>query len=194
MPDHLKLYLFGDQTFHVHPHFKSLLQSRDNPVLDDLLVKAYNVIRTELHKMPLQFKYDLPRFTCLEDLVLWRQDGKRCVPLDMAITCLYQLGAFISQADPDDFAADKVRLVGLCTGALAAAAVSCSRSILDLVPLAIHSIVVAFRVGLLVTDCARRLTLPLENDQSWSIIVPRSTAAEAVDHFCSQTVSCLPCL
>lgn len=194
MPDHLKLYLFGDQTFHVHPHFKSLLQSRDNPVLDDLLVKAYNVIRTELHKMPLHFKHDLPRFTCLEDLVLWRQDGKRCVPLDMAITCLYQLGAFISQADPGDFAADKVRLVGLCTGALAAAAVSCSRSIVDLVPLAVDSIVVAFRVGLLVTDCARRLTLPRENDQSWSIIVPRSTAAEAVDQFCSQTVSCLPCL
>ena len=191
MSDHLKLYLFGDQTFHLHPHFEMLLRSRDNLILDNLLVKAYNVIRTEIHKLPPQVRDALPRFTCLEDLVLWRQDGRRCVPLDMAATCLYQLGAFIIQANPGDFAADKARVLGLCTGALAAAVVSCSRSTLDLIPLAIDAIVVAFQIGLLVRDCAGRVIGLDENDQSWSIIVPGSTAVEVINQFCAQTVICL---
>lgn len=45
--------------------------------------------------------------------------------------------------------------LGLCTGALAAAAVSCSSNTLELLPLAVDAIRVAFRVGMLVEKMAR---------------------------------------
>lgn len=95
MANNLKLYLFGDQTYDIRANFKKLLQRRDNPVLDDFLAKAYDAIRVELFRLPPEVREDLPRFTCLEDLPYWDQSGKRCVPLDMAVTCMYQLGFFI---------------------------------------------------------------------------------------------------
>ena len=90
-----KLYLFGDQTYDVRQHLKDLLRYRTNPILEEFLVKAYDAIRMEIFTLPPQVRDGLPRFTCLDDLVLWKQDGKRCVPLDMAVTCIYQLGVFI---------------------------------------------------------------------------------------------------
>ena len=90
-----KLYLFGDQTYDVRQHQKDLLRYRTNPIIEEFLVKTYDAIRIELFTLPPQVRDGLPRFTCLDDLVLWKQDGKRCVPLDMAVTCMYQLGVFI---------------------------------------------------------------------------------------------------
>ena len=95
MADQMKLYLFGDQTFDIQPYFKDLIQYRENPVLEDFLVKAYDAIRTEIYKLPSDIRDDLPRFTCLDDIIFRKQGGRRCVALDMAVTCMYQLGAFI---------------------------------------------------------------------------------------------------
>lgn len=95
MVDQLKLYLFGDQTYDTQSHLRELMLYRHNPVLEDFLVKVYDTIRTEIYKLPAEIRDDLPRFTCLDDLVLWKQDGKRCIALDMAVTCMYQLGVFI---------------------------------------------------------------------------------------------------
>lgn len=95
MADQLKLYLFGDQTYDVQPYLKDLMRYRHNPVLEDFLVKAYNAIRTEIYKLPHKIRDDLPRFTCLDDLVLRKPGGIRCIPLDVAVTCMYQLGVFI---------------------------------------------------------------------------------------------------
>lgn len=95
MSDHMKLYLFGDQTYDIQPDLKDLLRYRHNPVLEDFLVKVYDTIRNDIYKLPNEIREELPRFTCLDDLVLWKQGGKRCIPLDMAVTCMYQLGAFI---------------------------------------------------------------------------------------------------
>ena len=95
MSDQMTLYLFGDQTYDIQQDLKDLLLYRDNPVLEDFLVRAYDTIRKDLYKLPDEIREDLPRFTCLDDLILWKQDGKRCIPLDMAVTCMYQLGVVI---------------------------------------------------------------------------------------------------
>ncbi|KAL7623783.1 fusarubin cluster-polyketide synthase [Parahypoxylon ruwenzoriense] len=206
MADQLKLYLFGDQTYDTRPHLKDLLKYRNNPALQDFLVKSYDTIRKEIYTLSPEIRNDLPRFTSLDDLVLWNQVGKRCVPLDMAVTCMYQLGNTAgdgegfenmstqtlndsySQADPWDYSAYNSRLLGLCTGALAAAAVSCSRSVLELIPLAVDAVTVAFRIGVHVTDVAQRVE-PLDApDRSWSIIVPGLASAEAVQKFCEESV------
>ena len=95
MSDQMTLFLFGDQTYEIQPEFKDLLRHRQNPVLEDFLHKAYDTIRKEIYTLPHQIREDLPRFTCLDDLVALKQGGKRCIPLEMAVTCMYQLGVFI---------------------------------------------------------------------------------------------------
>ncbi|KAI0017593.1 ketoacyl-synt-domain-containing protein [Xylariomycetidae sp. FL0641] len=187
MGDSMKLYLFGDQTFDIQADLKSLLRCRQDPVLEDFLEKAYEALRVEIYSLPSEVRDDLPRFTSLDDLVLWKQDGVRCIALDMAVTCLYQLGAFISRADSLDFSATKSPVLGLCTGALAAAAVGCSRNTLELVPVAVDAVVVAFRTGMHVTNMAQRLQSSEASDKCWSMVVPGSASADAVAKFCETT-------
>lgn len=187
-PNELKLFLFGDQTFDTQLHLKSLLAHRGNPILEDFLAKSYKAIRSGISQLSPQVRDDLPRFTCLDDLLLWKQDGKRCVPLDMAVTTMYQLGVYISQADASYYVPDNTLVAGLCTGSLTAAAVSCSRSTLDLVPMAVDAVTVAFRVGMLVTGRAASITSSHEAGESWSLIIPGSMGPEAVQRFCAETL------
>ena len=92
------LYLFGDQTFDVEPHLHKLLVAKNtNVVLKDFLDKTYDALRLQIFQLPKAVREELPRFTGIEDVLLWkRSDGSSCcVPLDMAITCMYQLGSFL---------------------------------------------------------------------------------------------------
>ncbi|KAL8677817.1 MAG: hypothetical protein Q9186_005797 [Xanthomendoza sp. 1 TL-2023] len=185
-----KLYLFGDQTYDVRSHHKDLLRHRSNPILEDFLVKAYNAIRIEIFTLPPQIRDDIPRFTSPDDLVMWKEVAKRCVPIDMAVTCMYQLGIFMSLEDsefpyPD---AEKDHILGICTGALAASAVSCSRSTLDLVSLGVEAVIVAFRTGVHVSDITQRIEPSQDVDQSWSMIVGGTNAARMVENFCEQSM------
>ena len=63
-------------------------------------------------------------------------------------------------------------VVGLCTGSLAAAAISASRSVFELVPAAIEAVLVAFRTGLRSVEVRQDIE---PNDQStspsWSMIL-----------------------
>ena len=97
MVGQMKLYLFGDQTFDIKPHLRGLLGSKDDLFLHSFLRTAYNAIRAEIYRLPPAVRNDVPRFTCLEDLISWGQGGGgwRCIPLAMATTTLWQLGAFM---------------------------------------------------------------------------------------------------
>ncbi|RCI15849.1 hypothetical protein L249_1704 [Ophiocordyceps polyrhachis-furcata BCC 54312] len=185
MGNDMQLYLFGDQTFDIQPHFKALLRQRSHPILEDFLTKAYDAVRAEIYKLPYDDRQDVPRFTSLDDLASWNQSGKRSIPLDMAVTCIYQLGSFISQTDSWDSSSSRV--AGICTGALAAAAVSCSRNAVELVPLAVEAVTAAFRVGMLVADVAQRVAPSKTLEESWSVLVPGAASYETVRSFCEQT-------
>ncbi|KAK4122076.1 ketoacyl-synt-domain-containing protein [Parathielavia appendiculata] len=188
MESNLKLYLFGDQTFDIQPHLRDLLGKRHNPIVQSFLVKAYDAVRAEIYQVPRPLRDDMPRFTCLEDLILYDHGSKRCLPLDMAVTSLYQLGVFLGQeADTWHCPGAKSSVLGLCTGALAAAAVSSSRNSLDLVQKAVDAVTVAFRIGMRVAEVAKRVTSSLKPDQHWSIIVPGSKAHEIIEKFIEHT-------
>ncbi|KAH8200904.1 hypothetical protein TruAng_004913 [Truncatella angustata] len=187
MSDEPKLFLFGDQTYDNQPYRKELLRDRQNPILENFLSKSYDVIRKEIFTLPVEVIESLPRFTSLDDLLLWKQDGQQCIPVDMAMTCLYQIGTFISQSSSWDFYSKGSGVVGLCTGALAAAAVVCTRNTLDLVPIGVDAVLVAFRTGMRVADMAQRLDPSESLSQSWSFVIPGLTSAEAVHKYCEQT-------
>lgn len=101
-PTQVNLYLFGDQTYDIGPHLKTLLleSKRGNVLLSDFLHRAYGALRKEIYHLSFQERESLPRFTCVEDLVLWRansaEEARQCVPLDMSLTCMYHIAAFIA--------------------------------------------------------------------------------------------------
>jgi hypothetical protein len=82
--------------------------------------------------------------------------------------------------------------MGLCLGGLAAAAVSCSRTTLDLIPRAVDAVVAAFRAGMHATEAAKRLVPRASQEElegNWSMVFTGSTSAEALERFCERTVS-----
>jgi iterative type I PKS product template protein len=93
-----------------------------------------------------------------------------------------------SQAQREYHNVTQCRVLGLCTGAFAAAAVSCSHNTVDLVPLAVEAVIAAFRTGIVVTDAAKRVAPWSDENQSWSLLVPGSASTEAVEKFREETV------
>lgn len=85
------------------------------------------------------------------------------------------------------------RALGICTGALTAAAVCCSRTVPELIPLGVHAIRVAFRIGILVADTARRIESPISSNLSWLLVLPGlKVAKESLDAFIELEVSLPP--
>ncbi|KAF2844227.1 ketoacyl-synt-domain-containing protein [Plenodomus tracheiphilus IPT5] len=185
MADHLNLFLFGDQTFDIRPHFSGLLEARDNLFLHAFLRAAYNALRNEIFTLSPEVRKDLPRFTCLEDLASWKDggSGKQCIALDMAMTTIWQIGKFILQGEANYKTSGSSVVVGLCTGTFAAAAVSCSANTTELVPLAIEAVTASFKTGILVENVARRLTSSQDLDQSWAMLIESASSAQLVRDF-----------
>ncbi|KAE8825964.1 hypothetical protein PTNB85_08909 [Pyrenophora teres f. teres] len=185
MTDHLTLFLFGDQTFDIRPHFSGLLKARDNLFLHAFLRAAYNALRKEIFTLSPEVRKELPRFTCLEDLASWKDggSGKQCLALDMAMTTLWQLGRYILQGESNYKTPGSSVFVGLCTGTFAAAAASCSANTTELVPLAVEAVVASFKTGILVENVARRLTSSQNLDQSWAMLIESAASAQLIHEF-----------
>lgn len=83
-------------------------------------------------------------------------------------------------------------VIGICTGALAAAAVSSCSSLSELLPAAVQTVQVAFRLGLCVVDVRDRIEQPTEDiPQSWSLVfsgLEPSKATSLIQEFCEETV------
>ncbi|TVY82050.1 Non-reducing polyketide synthase [Lachnellula suecica] len=175
MDGKITLYLFGDQSEDIAEGLRSLICSVRDPILDAFLTKSYEAIRSEFQRIPWSKSKSTPKFASLLDLLALQKGGFRSVPLSHALTMTYQIGLFIRQCHisgayphPTDS-----YLVGICTGTLAAAAISCSQSLSDLLPAAISVISIAFRAGLLASDVGARVVPSTENTEaSWGMIYP----------------------
>jgi hypothetical protein len=82
-------------------------------------------------------------------------------------------------------------IIGLCSGLLAAAAVSSFSSPSSCIPLAVETVRIAFRLGLHVDTVADRLRVKAHETESWSVLVSGITelvAKYAVEDFNTQNV------
>ena len=86
--------------------------------------------------------------------------------------------------------------MGLCTGALAAAAVASATSLTNLLPVAVRSAVVAFRTGLCAAETARSISIDCEDfKQDWSFLcvgLDVNTVKEGIEAFAASEVSPSP--
>jgi noranthrone synthase len=78
-------------------------------------------------------------------------------------------------------------MVGICIGSLAAAAISCTRSLSELLPVAVQAVGLSFRAGLLASDVSRRFCAHCDQSgQSWafkSLGLSTDGAVAKIDEF-----------
>ncbi|OCL05426.1 ketoacyl-synt-domain-containing protein [Glonium stellatum] len=176
MEENTSLFLFGDQTDDARSSLRVLLRTEFDPILETFVKKSYEAIRTELLR-PLRVENRRDwSFSNLLELLDLRLHGPQRVALDHAITTICQFGLFFKRCHglrglyPN---AISTNLVGLCTGSLAAAAISCCWTPSELLPVAVEVSVLSFRAGELAAETGARLRCnPSLSDSSWAIAIP----------------------
>jgi hypothetical protein len=63
------------------------------------------------------------------------------------------------------------RIVGICTGLLAAAAISTSKSLAELIPKAVDTVLLAFRIGLHAESMSDTIVGHDKSAKSWSLVL-----------------------
>ena len=88
-------------------------------------------------------------------------------------------------------------LVGLCTGLLAAAAISSARTAAELLPAAVEAVLVAFRVGICASGVRNRLAQGSSASACWSVVIPSlsgESASSLLNEFSESQVSTIDTL
>nr|WHN38863.1 polyketide synthase 2 [Elsinoe perseae] len=193
------ILLLGDQTADQSPLLRQLVLRRKNALVTTFHEQVSVALRDEVSKLPARQRRDIPSFLTLNTLVdLYYQGSKRLPILESTFVALTQLGHYIGyfSENPDRLPpAANTRVLGLCTGSLAASVIVSAKSLSELVPLAVEAVRIAFRAGACVDAAKRALQQPGEEKEPWSTIVmnvSEKDAQKALDDFHSSTGTSLP--
>ncbi|KAJ5379475.1 hypothetical protein N7509_012594 [Penicillium cosmopolitanum] len=169
-----RVYLFGDQTANFDSGLRRLLQAKNDSLLSSFFQKCYYALRKEISQLPPSQRQMFPRFTSVVDLLARYRESGPSAALESALTTIYQLGCFIhyygdlGHAYPSG---SESFIVGLCTGQLAAAAVSSSSTVGELITAGIETVVLALRLGMCVTKVRGLVEAAKSPSPSWSVLV-----------------------
>ncbi|CAK4034878.1 polyketide synthase [Lecanosticta acicola] len=167
--------LFGDQTAEQYPLLHRIVLRRDNALLSNFVERVALAIREETRNLPRSQRMSIPDFLTLSNLVeAYYQKGTKVPMLESAFVTVAQLGHYIgyfSEHPAELPAASNTRVLGLCTGLLAASAVVSARTVEELVTLGVHFVRVAFRSGAVVDSVRSVLGQPGQEQAPWSAIV-----------------------
>ncbi|KAL1305990.1 hypothetical protein AAFC00_004123 [Neodothiora populina] len=185
--------LFGDQTAEQYPLLRKVVLRYQNPLVSTFLERASVVLREEINALPRTQRDAIPDFLTISNLVEAYYEkgltGFKLPQMESALVTIAQLGHYIGyfSENSDDLPTKaNTRVLALCTGSLAAAAVVSAKTTSDLIPLAVETVRVAFRVGNCVNNAKLSLVQGDEKKESWSTIVAGVTneaAQKALDAY-----------
>ena len=208
------VYVFGDETFDYSKELHSLVHQNDDPLLISFFEKTYYALRAEIGSLPQHRQQDFERFSSFAELSAQKLEGLLHPSLDQALSCAYQLARFIRYIYELCFSLPSYALltsfstygqkwsypkaanscvIGICSGALAAAAVSSSTTFSNLLPAAVHSVVISFRTGLRSAEASLAINSSRGFRGDWSLLVSRITiveAQQAINDFSGASVGC----
>ncbi|OCK90224.1 polyketide synthase [Cenococcum geophilum 1.58] len=192
MPPIRTIIVFGDLTYSFQRDLQQLLHIKDNANLADFFARVSFAFRREFALLSQREQEWLPRFTDLVDLLenVGRTEGAPAV--QFALLCLYQIGRFIGHFGKPAMVyptPENTYLLGLCTGSFAAAAISTSQTIVELIPAGVEAVIHAFRTGLHSFKLQRDLERSSSAEpRSWSAVVslPEQRAADLIEHFVAE--------
>ncbi|KAL1854109.1 Type I Iterative PKS [Paecilomyces lecythidis] len=187
-----RVYLFGDQTGEFETGLRQLLQAKNNSLLTSFFERCFYVLRQEISKLPPSQRQIFPRFTSVVDLLARYRECGPNPALESALTCIYHFACFINHYGDGGHiypSASESHILGLCTGLLASAAVGSSRTVGELIPAAVETVVVSLRLGLCVLRARDLVDHSNEKSQSWSLVVSglnEEKAAALLGEFCQR--------
>ena len=186
MTESTSILLFGDQTGDYGATFSGVLRIKDNPLLSAFLDRSCFALQRELANQPLSVREQTTGFSSISDLVARYADSEkpRSNALESALTYISQISAFFGYkgSGSDEYPThSSTHIVGSCTGLLAAAAVSSARNLVDLLPLAVELVSIAYRIGSVVTETRDHIEQAPSRSSSWSVVLPGLRKEEAFD-------------
>ncbi|CVK91833.1 bikaverin cluster-polyketide synthase [Fusarium mangiferae] len=181
------VYVFGDQSTPVLDKLQALVRVKDNALLTSFLGEAFLAVRREIISLSSLERKSIPE---AESLSLLLEGVRRSEPhaaLDSAFVCIYEIGYYIdylARSDKQHPPATPSLLLGICTGSIAAAAVSCAKDVFEISRLGVEAATVAFRLGMHVRRRAENLGY--STPSSWSMILSSNQeelVSEALQEF-----------
>ncbi|KAJ2893280.1 putative polyketide synthase protein [Zalerion maritima] len=184
MANRMAYLLFGDQSLSTHAFLADFCRQGNAGILaKTFLDLASSALREEIESLGRLQRSRLPTFRTLPQLnERYHQQKIKHSGVDSALLCVSQLVHYIDRAEKeyeDIVKADHTFLAGLCTGLFAASAIACTSSPSSLIPLAVQTVLMAFRTGSHVDAMAGRLCPSSGSSESWTTIMPGTTREEA---------------
>jgi iterative type I PKS product template protein len=173
----MNILVFGDQTSGQLALLRKVC-SQKGVLLTTFLQQASVALRAEVKDLPARQRQSFPDFLTILDLVEnYNTGGLRIPPLESALVSVAQLAHYIGyyEENPTELPRpENTRVIGLCTGLLAASVVASCRSLGELVPLAVEAVRIAFRIGTLVKNLKDALEPVTNTKDSWSTVASTS--------------------
>ncbi|KAH0048502.1 hypothetical protein KCU96_g24202, partial [Aureobasidium melanogenum] len=120
--------LFGDQTAEQYPLLRKVVLRTKNALVLNFLERTVVALRGEIAQLSRPQRDAIPDFMTLNNLVdLYYEKGLKLPHLESALVTIAQLGHYIgyfSEKTSELPPAANTRILALCTGSLAAAAVA----------------------------------------------------------------------
>ena len=177
------VFLFGDQTAEQYPLIHKIVLRKENALVRNFVERVSVALREEVRSLSRSQRDLIPDFLTVNDLVeAYYQKGSKVAMLETTFVTISQLGHYIgyfSEHPTELPAAANTRVLGLCTGLLAAAAVVSAKTVEELVPLAVEFVRLSFRSGAVVDGARAVLSQVGEEKEPWSTIVTGTTEQAA---------------
>ncbi|KAF2031853.1 ketoacyl-synt-domain-containing protein [Setomelanomma holmii] len=179
----MNLLIFGDQTADQYPLLRKACTWKNNATLTTFLDRVSVVLRDEVQKLPRTQRDKIPDFLTTWDLVeAYYSKGTKVPQVESCMVTIAQLSHYIGYfaENPSELPNPaNTRIVGLCTGLLAASVVASARSLSELLPLATEAVRIAFRVGSCVGAAKDALEHATHTNHPWSTIVTNVSEQDA---------------
>nr|QDF82052.1 polyketide synthase [Aureobasidium zeae] len=181
--------LFGDQTAEQYPLLRKVVLRTKNALVLSFLERTVVALRAEIAQLSRPQRDAIPDFMTLNNLVdLYYEKGLKLPHLESCLVTIAQLGHYIgyfSENSNELPPAANTRLLALCTGSLAAAAVASARTLDELIIIGVETVRIAFRTGVRVNSARTALGQDLMSKESWSTIVTGINEQSAKDALCA---------
>ncbi|OAA34323.1 Beta-ketoacyl synthase [Metarhizium rileyi] len=156
--DSPRIFVFGDQNSCSLSNLQLLLLKKNNPYLISFVDQVNYTLRHEIACLTTTERQSFPAFFSIQNLVARELKKKnKGAALESTLATVYQLCCFFNYFGDGKRVypqGPSNHVTGLCIGALAAAAVSSSRSLGELVQAGVDAVRVSLRVGVFVARTA----------------------------------------
>ncbi|KAK3681664.1 polyketide synthase [Podospora appendiculata] len=181
-----QVLVFGDlSSSGVEDDLRKLLHIKTNPLLVSFFEQVGFVLRRTIGGLPSEQQDWFPRFTTLIDLVARLGETAATPVLRFFVLSVYEVAQFIVYFGEDARhypSPASTYTIGPCTGSFAAAAVTSSQTLSELVPVAVEAVLTAFRTALRSWVAGQDVSPPTSSSstKAWSVTVSAKAKNEAI--------------